>query len=266
MTVVIEYVVLDNFLLDLLTALIVAEIMKVMKGFCFISAFTGTITALVYPIIPDYFIIPFKILSLIACVLPLCFKKRIKRSLGILALYVTISAVFSGVLQLFLNGSIKAGASYYSGGKVALISFAVIIAFYLLKQCVGLIKNSKAKSELVKIRIKVDNKEYDLKGFIDGGNMSRYRNSGLNFLSKDLSEVLSLKEIGETTVETVNGKSLEKVYVIDELKIYREGKEHIYRNVNAVKTEREFMDFDALLSRDFGEVDNDFSKTQEIFH
>ena len=265
MTVIVEYVVLDNFTLDLLVALLVAEIMRIKKGLCVLSAIVGTLTALAFPLIPEYFIIPYKILSLIACVLPLCLKKRIKRALGITALFVTLSAVFSGILQLFLNGDRRFGVSYYySGGKIALISVGVIVAFYIIKQCVGLIKSTKTKSELVKIKLSYNDRELDIKGFIDGGNMGRFKGEGLNFLSRDLSDLLDLKEVGETLLETVNGKSVEKVYEAQELKIYYNGVEHIHRKVKVIKTDRDFMGFDVLLSRYVLEVDNDYKQVKEV--
>ena len=258
MTVIVEYTLIDNFLLDLFVATLISEIVYSKKIFRFISAAMGSVTALLFPLIPEPYVVLYKILSLILSVIPLQIGKDLKRSIQVLALYVVFSAVFSGVIQLLLNGSIRLNVSYTSGGKVSMISLGAITSCYLIKQTIGLIKTKAPKSGAKKIVITHNGVKLSLTGFYDSGNLSVYKGEGLNFLSKNVSRKLDLKEIDEIFIETVNGSSIEKVYVVDEMRIYSDKSPHIYTNVKMVKTDKNFNGFDVLLSANIKEMDNGF--------
>jgi|GEM_PF-2566853 len=252
MTVIVEYVLLDNFLFDFLLAYLVSCIIKIKKLPIVLSALLGCTLALIYPIIPEKYSVLYKLFTLFVSVLPLCIKQNLKKSIGITVIYISFSALLSGLIYLFLDGKLKGVIFYNEGGKVAVISACAITGTYFIKQIIGIIKN-KAVGKFVKIKLSDGKKTVSADGFFDSGNQCQFNGEGVNFLSKRLSSKLQMEEIGKIELETVNGKSIESVYQIKEIEIYSKNTTHIFTNVKAVKTNRTFNGFEILMSYYFSE-------------
>ncbi len=247
MVIYVEYVIIDNFALDFFIALIVCKYYSI-KGYKgVISALLGTILALVYPIIPKTFTIIFKIGTLLSTVYPLTIKASIRHRFSILFVYTIVSSLFSGIISLLVGST----ESYYSnGGKVFIIcTIAILIFVFGRKLLVKLML--KKKSDYVNVEI--NHRVY--KGFFDNGNkVTASDGCGVIFLDKKVAKLFyDIKPSDYVLTQTVNGGEIKEVIIIPSIKIYFEGKQHTYNNVNAIKTDKYFHGFDILLSHNLKE-------------
>lgn len=253
MVVYVEYVIFDNFLLDFFIALIVCNLLHLKGRRAIISAILGTILALCYPTIPKELIAVFKILTLLTCCLPFVTKSFIVFLKSIL-FYAVIAFIFNGLISFGLN--ISGDYAYYnSGGMVGIISGVSVVGYLLILKFAKLLISRISKEKFVKLTVCVGDKKMKAVGFVDSGNVATASNGkGIVFLDKGLSKKISSDTVDYVYVNTVGSSQIFNVIKIDKLLIYFEGKEHIYINVNAIKTNQTYQGFQILLSSNLEEA------------
>lgn len=243
MVIYVEYVILDNFALDLFVAILVCKLYSISVKRAFISAVIGTFCALVYSIIPSSILILYKCIVFVLSVFPLIIRCSLKQILTIAFSYLIVSSVFGGLLSLLVNST---DVYYGDGGKVFLICITSCICFLIGRRMI-LKFTVKEKSDYVKIEI--GNKSY--RGFFDNGNKVIASDGlGVIFLDKGLSKMYrNDKPFDYVLTQTINGSEIKEVIKIPCLKIYFKGEMHTYNNVNAIRTNKSFGSFDILLSQ-----------------
>lgn len=247
MIVYVEYVIFDNFFLDLLIGIILCECLLLSKYKAVCSALLGTALALIYPLIEGKIIFLYKILALLTCSIPFVGRdvySLIKASL----IYLFISSIFSGLTTSFLgiSGPI---ISVNDGLKVGFLSICGIVGFISIKGILRLIGKKVHSGRLFKLTLYSENKTISAIGFMDSGNIAVARDGkGIVFLDKKLSDRLKGDTVDYIIVNTVGGSKIYEIIKLEKVEIYFGGQNHIYKNVNAAKTAQRYNGFEILLS------------------
>lgn len=247
MIIYVEYVILDNYALDLFIALLVCQLCSIKSLRAFVSALFGTITALFYPLLPNGYTFLYKCASFIITISPLFFKCSKKQCFTISISYLIISSVFSGLLSLLIGSN---GVYYSNGGSVFIICAISLCLFFIGRL---LLIKLLPKGECDYVKVEIDKKVY--KGFFDNGNkVIASDGKGVVFLNKNISKLYKNNSVFDYILtQTVNGSEIKEVIIIPSMKIYFKGEEHTYNNVNAIKTNKSFSGFDILLSQSLKE-------------
>lgn len=253
MVVYVEYVIFDNFLLDLFIALLVCHLLHLKSRRAIFSASLGTLLALCYPTVQKDFVAVFKVLTLLTCCLPFI-GKNIIVFIKSLLFYAVIAFIFNGLITFGLNISGE-GVYYSTGGMVGIISGVSIVGYLLILKFANLLIARISKEKYVKLTVCVGDKQMKAVGFVDTGNVATASNGkGIVFLDKSLSKKITSDTVDYVFVNTVGASQIFDVIKIDKLLIYSEGKEHIYINVNAIKTNQTYQGFQILLSSNLEEA------------
>ncbi len=238
MTVYIEYVLIDNFIIDylLLKATFSTTGITVRKGRLFLCALLGALVALIYPLFSKYYFLQtvFKILSGMLIVL-LCAKFKTAKTFVINALvffsytFITGGAII-GIYNVF-------GLSYESELTVA---FIVIPVYFLISGFTAVIKylyrRKFVASLTVKTELSYNGKKITLSGFYDTGNGVFDGDIPVIFCEKDtfinlIGEDFFGGKLKKIHVSTVSGQVENFAVKLDQLKIYNKDEPNIYNNV-----------------------------------
>lgn len=253
MTVIVEYVILDNFLMDLFIGILVCDILLRKYRYAFISATIGTILALLYPTISLDFQVLYKVLALLCSSMPFI-TKSLYDWLKSTLIYAIIAFIYNGVISLVFN-STSGFIVNTDGLKVATISTCCIVGYFIIKIFIKFTQNKLLKKDLLKISCSVNGKSIKAVGFVDSGNMAVAGDGkGVIFLDKVISKKIDLKGNEYIVIDTMGGSKLCEIIKIDEVMIYFGKRKHIYKNVNAVKTNQIYDGFQVLLSNNLKEI------------
>ena len=230
MQVYIEYVILNNLLINALVLVLTLRFMryKINKLAIFISSALGTVYAVFLPLYDYLNIFIFKIvlsLVMMAIVLGKCGLKK----------YILGSAIFYG-LTFALGGCVTGLASMFSYELddlsnslipfyVALAGLTLVIAQKLIYKHIVLARRKSRYEDTVVIS--ANGKEITCKAYYDSGNKLYYKNKPTIIIDESIAlqlygqnELNSLDDY--TQIDTVIGKKNIKVFPLDYLK--EEGK------------------------------------------
>lgn len=252
MTVYIEYVLIDNFVIDLvlLKAVFAITFKKSNRGRLLFCAFLGAITALLYPAV--------KVSATLSVILKICSGLIITllvQKYKSLKEYLIFSAVFF-VLTFALGGTVM-GAFYLLGvdyGSELCIATVFIPAYFIVKGFILLTKRFYKKrdicSYLFKCEITLNNVVVEYVGFLDTGNGLYFGEAPVCVIGK--KAFLRLIKNGFPRLEyvdykTVMGKSKMPVFTVDELKIYFNEKANIYYNARLGVSGGQTDEYDLIL-------------------
>lgn len=239
MTVYLEYVILDNFVIDYLLLKASHKIVGVTakKRRLLFCAFLGALIALVYPLTESFFVISF--LLKISCGLILSLASAKFRSVKEASYTV---AVFFG-LTFLSGGAITGifgllGIAYSSEISIALM---IIPAYAVIKGAAGIVaviyKRRTEHAYLYDIKLCLNGEKVSAVGFMDTGNGVYDGDSPVLFCSKSVAEKLCFSNLANRvklkriTVATVNGTEEKICFKLDRLEIYNESKANIFNNV-----------------------------------
>lgn len=247
MVIYIEYVIFDNFFLDLFIGIIACECLMLSKIRAIISAVVGTLLALIYPLVETDLLFLFKILTLLTCCIPFIRKDLYSYVKGSL-IFLFISFIYSGLISL-LFGFTEPIIASKDGIKVAILSLGCILTFFSIKGVLKVIGKKVNSGRLLKSIIYLKSEAISVVGFMDSGNLaSGSDGNGVVFLDKRLSEQFNDKAVDIIMIDTVSGKKIYEIIKLDKVEIYFGGQKHIYKNVNAAKTTQKYNGFEILLS------------------
>lgn len=255
MTVYIEYVLIDNFLIDylLLKATFSTTGISVRKGRLFLCAIFGAVTAIVYPFFENFYILQtvFKIFS------------------GFLI--VLIAVKFSSVKSYVINALIFFLYTFLMGGAIIgiynllnipyqteiSVAFMVIPVYLLITGMERAIKYLYRRREIMKLTVKVElefsNKKVALNGFYDTGNGVYDGDSPVIFCTKKtfteiVGDNLLRAKLKKICIFTVNGETENFAVSLDKIKIYNKDEPNIYNNVTLCATKNSVGDgYDVIL-------------------
>ena len=255
MTVYIEYVLIDNFLIDylLLKATFSTTGIRVRKGRLFLCAIIGAFTALIYPLLENFYFLQtiFKIFSGLLIVL-LAVKFSSAKS------YMINTIIF--FLYTFLTGGAIIGV--YNLFKISYqteisVAFIVVPVYLLITGMENVIKYLYRRREtmklVVKIEIEFSNKKIALNGFYDTGNGVYDGDNPVIFCSKKtftkiLGDNLLKAKLKKICVFTVSGQTENFAVTLDKIMIYNKDEPNIYNNVTLCATKNSVGDgYDVIL-------------------
>ncbi len=263
----IEYVILDNFIINylLLKMATASSRVKTSRLKLIISSSVGTVVAVIIPL----FSMSNGFLFLIKINLGLLMALIVGEYLTVKKLIITF---FFLLLYTFLSGGMIIGLFYLAGIDFSIyfsanynslmpVGISVLFVYLFTKLTLYLITNL-LKSRDIKPFIRtcvilINGKRYKVNGYIDSGNRLFDKN-GLPIIvaSKTLFQKLNegedkLVEKSSIKINTVNGESVIKVYAVDKLLIYNGELKNIINNVMIAKSDFDFEkgeEYDLLLN------------------
>ena len=238
MTVFIEYVFIDNFVIDymLIKATLMLSGITIKKGRLFFCAFLGGIVAVTYPLL--------NVTGVLLTIIKILF--------GVL--FVFLSAKFSNKKQLYVSTLIFFGLTFALGGAIigvyqilnfdynSQISIATIIlpSYLFLKVIVSLVKFAERKKQIdclvYDCKIYFEDKQFSARGFYDTGN-NLYQGddtvivANKRFFTTLVKAVKGLPKINKLNYQTVSGYSQMFTIKLQKLEIYIGQDVNIFNNV-----------------------------------
>ncbi len=238
MTVYIEYVIIDNVIIDylLLKATFVFTGFSSRKCRLFLCAFLGAFIALVFPLV--------EINGLISTSL------KIMSGLLMLLLannYKTLNAFFRCTVVFFLLTFLSGGAvtGLYNLLGVSLgtesVVASVILPVYLVlklisKTIIYLYKRVNITKFCYDVKLFYKDKSIMAKGFLDTGNNLYDKENAVILCSNDfakefLGDSIVNTKFNKLTVSTVAGEKTNLCFKVDKFILYIENKEHIFNYI-----------------------------------
>lgn len=274
MDIYIEYVIIDNFIIDFCIILAVCKTLglKVFKFRICLASAVGTGLALALPLfkMPDIAGLGVKIfLSIIMVVITSRYKSK-KQFLFALLLFYTYTFVMGGAcfgLLYLYCGNVSLGISfnYSSAVPVGLVVLVILGYIYLINLLVRFFKKRKdIINFLYDIDIYYKENKVKITGFMDSGNRLYYKENNLPAIIINLKTALKLVKSEEVefflglnknfkyiTFSTVNDKNKKMPVIIsDKIDIFINGQTHTYQNIALCISFKEFSDtekYEALL-------------------
>lgn len=261
MTIYIEYIILDNFVIDflLLKATLKLTGKTVKKGRLFCCSFVASILALLAPLLYHL-----KVISLVYKLLSAL-------------LIVAILRKFDGVKDYYKTLCVFLAVSLFTGGVVFAIFFALnlpystdtAISLMVLPVYLGinftislvnfLSRKASERKLLFQVQLTLKGKVVNGKGFLDTGNRVYDRGVPVIFIDKRLaSEFIdtSLFNLRKIEVGTIAGKTTKICFTADKMQIYLSDGEHTYYNVTVAVADLGGQEYSFILHPDYEEVKN----------
>ena len=274
MTVYIEYVLLDNFVIDylLLKATFATTGKKYSKGRLFLCAFLGAVIALLYPLLKVNQIIltAVKVLSGLLIILISNKFEKVKEYYIHTVLFFTYTFLTGGAI-IGVFGVL--GIDYSTEVSVALM---IIPVYILISCCICVIKYIYRRKDVMSSVVEVEITAFDVsvkgRGFFDTGNAVYDQDSPVVFCStrfasgliKDNFSKIRLKKI---IINTVNGQSEKYALKTDVIKIYKGTNVNIHYNITLCITSDVGEGYDVILHPAFLEKESyeDIKKVKSAY-
>lgn len=243
MVVYVEYVVLDNFIIDLLLLNLTTKIAHIPKTkLRFVSCLIGVIVALISPLIHGIYLILLKILCSMLMIV-LVYNKSLKKYILCLVLFFLLTFCFGGacyfLTNLFnINFITKIdGIEHYNFPTGLAILVGYVCYFFIKNIVVHCGKLKLLDNFTYKIKIYDNNKEIICNGYLDSGNLVLDdKNEGIilidystfNKIYPDvkIEDILLKKKINQiknqsrTTISSIEKKQDVLTFKIEKIEIY----------------------------------------------
>ncbi len=274
MTIYIEYVLIDNFIIDymLLKATFALTGKNCKRKRLFFSAFLGAVFALFYPLITDnnLILIPLKIaVGLLILAVSNVFSSLKSFYIHFLIFFCYTALVGGALISIFNIFNIDYTAEIFS----AFIALPVCLLLNGVSRVINYFLRKKPEINFsVNIDLILGQTKISSRGFFDTGNGVYHNLSPVIFCSKNLAILLLEKnkfkvKTFNVYIQTINKKDKKTAFILDELVIYNGDKKNIFNNVTAcVISSGTDEIYDVILHPAFMETDNEknYSKTQKV--
>ncbi len=271
MSVYIEYVIIDNLIIDYLLLMLAYRLANVKTNFyrLIFSSAVGTCFAVLMPLISidkTYLTIVKILVGFLLVLLGGKFLTIKKYLFSVLYFFIFTFMMGGAIIGLFYLADIDFekfySFNYDSFIPVGITVLLVYIFSELLKKLILKIFKEKAINPFIrKCVIVLKNKRITATGFYDSGNrLFDYKSGvpiiiGSNSLFNKIDNLgIFTKQKGEISIKTVSGEGKIKFYEVDKLLIYNGNILNIYNNVLIARSNEEFDDdirYDLLLSTSF---------------
>ncbi|MBQ4097779.1 MAG: sigma-E processing peptidase SpoIIGA [Clostridia bacterium] len=240
MKVYIEYVLIDNFLIDylLLKATFAITGKPVERKRLFLCAFLGAVFALVLPLVEGVAVLGvlYKLFSGLLIVI------LAEKTFSFRSFYINALVFF--LLTFLAGGAITGvfsilGIDYTSEVSIALMFLPVGI---FIKGVLTVVRYFSKRKTLAgfyyDVEITLFDERIKVRGFMDSGNTVYDGVSPVVFVNKKLAKTLIKNNIikagiKKIMIQTVAGKTENLAFKLTEIKIYKEGGQNIFNNVTA---------------------------------
>lgn len=254
--VYIEYVILDNFIIDYLLLKYTFILTRTKSSFwqLLLCSFLGTAFAVLLPLlsinaqIKTALKVVFSFLIVLSCGL-----YRSKKSFFICYfIFLTFTFLLGGGISGIFNIFNLSLDREYSIGIV--IGLGYLLIKIITKIITFIYRKKTVFNYLYDCEIILKNVRLKVKGFLDTGNRLYENNENLPVILCNSSVAYNLTNGFKNKIKgnyleltTVSGEEKIFVFKIDCIKIYQEDKTNIYNNVMLGISKRNFNDFDLLL-------------------
>jgi len=271
MTVYIEYVLIDNFVIDCLL-LKYAYLLTGVKTKSFrlmLSALFGAVFALLYPLLQNGGIL-FSLLKLALGMLLVILGAPFK---SVKKAYITTVVFY--LLTFALGGTITAITTTFNVSSSETLISLIVLPAYLLLTCLGevikvIYRRKNVENFSYEINLTLGDKSVKALGFLDTGNNAFFKDSPMIFcplhIFNRLIESGKIPKTYSTTINTVAGSKVRTVVIIDRLVIYIGKDKNIFNNVatciSKTAEERVILHPDMFNLSNVKEIENEiFRKT-----
>lgn len=269
MEVYIEYVAINNFLIDYMLVSLTRKSMNLpyKKAYVCLAALVGVVFAIITPLFKmnAAFTVIAKFFEGALIILISGKFTNFRAYVRSFYLFLFFTFAFGGaVFGVFcLSGRSYDVFTRTSPEELTLtIILAVVFVLYVITtKVIGkLYKKREITNFIRKCEFTVGGKTYVANGFLDSGNRLRYKNEPIIIASQKLSEKLLIDGAFSgvmprfASVSTIAGERLIKVYKISRIKIYNGEAENIIDNVMLGITERDVRcggEYDLILGTVF---------------
>ena len=252
MTVYIEYVLIDNFVIDyfLLSAAFTITGKREKVLYRIIAAATGAIAALIYPLFSDM-----SVLSII-----------LKIATGLTVVFA--AGRYSSIKEYYVNAAVFFALTFALGGAVigvfsifnldysseTSIAFMAIPAYTIVKTIKSIVKyffiRAVEEKNCYDCEITLNQTTVKLKGFMDTGNSLYDGDSPVVVCG----EKVALKIIGDRfpkikhiKIKTAIGEKKVLSFKVDQIKIFISDKANIFNNVTVASVKNAGQGYDIIL-------------------
>ena len=268
MEVYVEYVIIDNLIINYLLLKVSANLARVKSSvlkLC-VASLVGTLVAVIVPLVkmPTIIFFLIKILLGISMVLIIALGENLSKIVTIFGFFILFTALAGGVgiMIFYLAGvdyKVYFSLNYNSFIPVGVSVFIVfILSKITIKWVNSLLKIRDVRPFVRKCVLVSKGKKVLTAGFIDSGNRLIDVDSGLPIIVASLSLTKKLEKLGvlntplkSVNISTVAGESRTLIYIIDKLMVYNGGTMNIYKQVLLASSNVEFEkggDYEILLS------------------
>lgn len=248
MTVYIEYVFFNNFIIDMSLLSAAAKItrLRTHRLRIFIASLIGAVLSLCYPLLSENgFLIFFKILSGILLSF-IAVKENFLTTIKHFSVFVAFTFLFGGCMYAIKNAVLL--PEKFDELFIALEFIpAVIIYFMTLILLKIIVKTNELKNFSYRCEVKLSGKNFFTDGFLDSGNAVYFGFVPVCVCDKKFSETLKkelsdapLSEVEEITINSFSGEKKTKIILNAEIIISNGQTTRIYKNVGLALTEREY--------------------------
>ncbi len=263
MIVFIEYVLLDNFIIDylMLKATFNLTGITVKKRRLFLSAFLGAIIALIYPIMQSLGVLSTLIKILTGLLIVLVAGKFNSKK----AFYINVVIFF---VYTFITGGVILGIfSLFEIPTSTEISVALMVipVYFALKGLNEVVKYFFSRKTVANYTYKVKLVMYDnsliFNAFLDTGNGLTDNGEPVivcdkKVVTKLLGKNITKVKLKKLNVITATGQSQNLAFKLDKLILYIDDKENTFNNVSVCVSKQPLgADFDIILHPKFMESD-----------
>lgn len=269
MNVYVEYVVIDNFIIDFLLLLLTFKKRgeKIKKGRIVVSALFGTVVTLFFPFLTFHELIVFFLKIILCCAMvaipckKMGFSTYLKKVFKFLILTFAFGGAITGVTSLlgieyaFLYGSTNSPIPYS-----IVIVLGLSIYFIVLKIYSKLFEKQIVYPFVCVCGLFCNGDKTQAKGFLDSGNHLVYNGQGVCIASDKLVQELFLSGVikgapkGLVGLKTVAGEDVIKIYEIERLEIYFNKKKNIFYKAQIGVSDKKLFtheDYDLLLPAEY---------------
>lgn len=274
MDIYIEYVIIDNFVIDFCIILAVLKTLslKISKWRIVLACVIGTALAIVIPLfkLSDILTLLIKVSLSFIMVITFSRYKSKKKFVFAMLLFYTYTFLMGGAclgLLYLINGDIDLSATFNYSSKVpiGLIVIAVLGYVYLINLIVRFFKKRRdVINFLYKVHIYYKENDLTVTGFLDSGNRLYYKENNAPAIIINLKTALRLIKMDETdffiqmqknlkyiTFSTINNKDKKMPVIIsDKIDIFINGQTRAFENIPLCISFKDFNDaekYDALL-------------------
>ena len=274
MDIYIEYVIIDNFVIDFCIILLMLKTLglRVSKIRIILSSAIGTVLAIVLPLFKIYDIIAFfvKLILSVAMIFTASSYKSKKQCFYAFLLFYTYTFVMGGAcfgLLYLYCGDVTLGAflNYSSAVPIGLVVFVILGYVYFINLIIRFFKKRRdIINFLYDVQIYYKDNNIKVIGFLDSGNRLYFNETNAPVIVINLKTALRLinsdevdffiklnknfKYINFSTIEGVNKKM--PVIISDKVDIFINGKCKSFDNVALCISFKDFNDaekYEALL-------------------
>lgn len=278
MAVYIEYVILDNLIINTIIIYLTCQILKVKpkKLNVFLTSTFGTICAIFMPFLTlnNYIMFTLKICVALLMVFMLKKYKNFKSYIVTLLLFLTCTFALGGIcfgIMYMFNANVSMNGIIINGFELPISLFLLLIGTYVyfMFQLVIVMRKKQVKQPyLYSLVIKQDNKTYNLEGFLDSGNHLYHSGQPVVVISQKMfSKIFSnisydkvlLQRITKSDISgadyivanAINGAKKMLVFHIQELQIFENKKTTCIKGAMLALANTNFNnEFDCLLHPD----------------